>query len=64
MIIVTKIMVFLMVFASLNIISNIMDVIKAYIQGEGLKKTIWDKLILGTSISYIMTIIITGFQLF
>lgn len=53
-----------MVFASLNIISNIMDVIKAYIQGEGLKKTIWDKLILGTSISYIMTIIITGFQLF
>ena len=54
-------MVFLMVFAILNVISNIADFVLAYIKGEKLEKSLWEKLVLGTSISYIFTIIFTGF---
>lgn len=61
MIFLKKLMVFLMVFAILNVISNIADFVLAYIKGEKLEKSLWEKLVLGTSISYIFTIIFTGF---
>lgn len=64
MIIITKIMVFFLVFACLNVISNIFDFIIAYNREERLEKPLWEKIILGTSISYILTIISTGFNLF
>ena len=64
MIIITKIMVFLLVFACLNVISNIIDFLAAFIRSERLQKPLWKKLMLGVSISYIITIIATGFQLF
>ena len=61
MIFLKKLMVFLMVFAILNVISNIADFVLAYIKGEKLEKSLWEKLVLGTSISYIFTIIFTSF---
>jgi len=64
MIIVTKIMVFLLVFACLNVVSNIIDFLAAFIRSERLDKPLWKKLMLGVSISYIITIMATGFQLF
>lgn len=64
MIIITKIMVFLLVFACLNVLSNFIDFIGAFIRSERLEKPFWKKLMLGVSISYIITIIATGFQLF
>jgi CRISPR/Cas system-associated protein Cas5 (RAMP superfamily) len=64
MIIVTKIMVFLLVFACLNVVSNIIDFFVAFMRSERLEKPLWKKLMLGVSISYIITIIATGFQLF
>lgn len=59
-----KIMVFLLVFACLNVISNIKDFILAYIEERHLEKPLWEKIVLGISISYIITIIFTGFNLF
>ena len=59
----TKILVFLLVFAILNVLANILDVIKAYIDSEKLDKPLWKWICLGISISYIMTIICTGFEL-
>lgn len=64
MVIITKIMVFLLVFACLNVISNIADFLAAFVRSERLQKPFWKKLMLGVSISYIITIIATGFQLF
>lgn len=63
MIIVTKIMVFLLVFAILNVISNFIDLLIAVLRSERLEKPFWKKLMLGVSISYIITIIATGFSL-
>lgn len=63
MIIVTKIMVFLLSFACLNVISNICDFLISYLREERLEKRLWQKIMLGVSISYIVTIIATGFQL-
>lgn len=57
-------MVFLLVFACLNVASNIIDFIVAFMRSERLEKPLWNKLMLGVSISYIITIIATGFQLF
>lgn len=57
-------MVFLLVFACLNVLSNLFDFIGAFIRSERLEKPLWKKLMLGVSISYIITIIATGFQLF
>ena len=61
MIFLKKLMVFLMVFAILNVISNIAAFVLSYIKGEKLDRSLWAKLVLGTSISYIFTIIFTGF---
>lgn len=57
-------MVFLLVFACLNVASNIIDFVVAFMRSERLEKPLWKKLMLGVSISYIITIIATGFQLF
>lgn len=61
--IVTKILVFLLVFAILNVLVNIWDFIKAFINSEKFEKPLWEIICLGVSISYIMTIICTGFEL-
>ena len=50
-----------MVFAILNFISNLADFVLAYIKEGKSEKSLWEKLVLGTSISYIFTIIFTGF---
>lgn len=61
--IVTKILVFLLVFAILNVLVNIWGFIKAFINSEKFEKPLWEIICLGVSISYIMTIICTGFEL-
>ena len=57
-------MVFFIGFCMLKCISNFIDFIAAFINSERLQKPLWKKLMLGVSISYIITIIATGFQLF
>lgn len=61
--IVTRILVFLFVFAILNVLVNIWDFVKAFISSEKLEKSLWQIICLGVSISYIITIICTGFEL-
>lgn len=58
--IIKKILVFLFVFAILNILANIGQVVKAYICSEEMNKPLWQLICLGISISYFFTIICTG----
>lgn len=58
-----KIMVFMLMFAILIVIHYIFDVIKKIRFGNTKERTWKDNVILGLSISYILTIIFTGFTL-
>lgn len=58
-----KIMVFILMFAILVVIHYILDVVKAFRLGNMKERTWKDILILGISLSYILTIIFTGFSL-
>lgn len=64
MFIAKKILMFILMFAILAVIHYIIQFIKAYRSGTPMKNTWKDELILGSAISYILTIIFTGFQLF
>lgn len=59
-----KIMVFLLMYAILVVIHYILELIKAFRLGTTMEKTWKDYIILGTSISYILTIIFTGFTIY
>ncbi len=59
-----KIMVFLLVFSILVVIYYILDMVKTIRIGSDKKRTWKDRVILWSSISYIVTIIFTGFCLF
>ena len=56
-----KIMVFLLMFAIMVVVHYILDVVKTLRLGSGNDRTWKDDIILGVSISYILTIIFTGF---
>lgn len=58
-----KIMVFMLMFAILIVIHYILDVIKGIRLGSNKERTWKDNVILGVSLSYILTIIFTGFSL-
>ena len=58
-----KIMVFILMFAILVVIHYILDVVKAFRLGNTRERTWKDSVILGISLSYILTIIFTGFSL-
>ena len=58
-----KIMVFILMFAILVVIHYILDVVKAFRLGNMKERTWKDGVILGISLSYILTIIFTGFSL-
>ena len=59
-----KIMVFVLMFAILVVIHYVLDIVKALRLGNVKERTWKDSVILGVSLSYILTIIFTGFQLF
>lgn len=58
-----KIMVFILMFAILIVVHYILDVVKAFKLNNTKERTWKDYIILGTSLSYILTIIFTGFSL-
>ena len=58
-----KIMIFLLVFAILVVLHYIFSIVKAMRLGEITKRNWVDYLIIGSAISYIVTIIFTGFTL-
>ena len=58
-----KIMVFLLMYAILVVLHYILEIVKAFRLGTTIKRTWKDYIILGTSISYILTIIFTGFTM-
>lgn len=59
-----KILVFLLVFSILVVIHYFLDMIRTIRLGSDKKKTWKDRALLWGSISYITTIIFTGFSLF
>ena len=58
-----KIMVFILMFAILVVIHYVLDIVKAFRLGNTKERTWKDSVILGISLSYILTIIFTGFSL-
>ena len=58
-----KIMVFILMFAILVVLHYILDIVKAFRLGTIKERTWKDSVILGISLSYILTIIFTGFSL-
>lgn len=58
-----KIMVFVLMFAILVVIHYVLDIVKAFRLGNVKERTWKDSVILGVSLSYILTIIFTGFSL-
>ena len=58
-----KVMVFILMFAILVVLHYILEIVKAFRLGTTIKRTWKDYLIIGTSISYILTIIFTGFAI-
>ena len=58
-----KVMVFILMFAILVVLHYILEIVKAFRLGKTIERTWKDYLILGTSISYILTIIFTGFAI-
>ena len=58
-----KIMVFVLMFAILVVVHYILGVVKAFRLGNTKERTWKDSIILGVSLSYILTIIFTGFSL-
>jgi len=63
MLILKKIMVFLLVFAICVVIRDVLLLVKAFKSNEKLDRTLKHEIVLGCSISYILTIIFTGFQM-
>lgn len=64
MMIAKKILMFLLMMSILVVIRHILNIVKAFRSGETLERTWKDELLLASAISYILTIIFTGFQLF
>ena len=58
-----KIMVFVLMFAILVVIHYVLDIVKAFRLGNVKERTWKDSVKLGVSLSYILTIIFTGFSL-
>ena len=58
-----KIMVFVLMFAILVVIHYVLDIVKAFRLGNLKERTWKDSVILGVSLSYILTIIFTGFSI-
>ena len=56
-------MVFVLMFAILVVIHYVLDIVKAFRLGNMKERTWKDSVILGVSLSYILTIIFTGFSL-
>lgn len=63
MVFLKKIMVFLLVFSILIVLREIIEFIKAYKKDVALNMGVKRAIILGVAISYIITIICTGFAL-
>lgn len=59
-----KILMFLLMMSILVVIRHILNIVKAFRSGEILERTWKDELLLASAVSYILTIIFTGFQLF
>lgn len=57
----TKVLVFLLMFSILYVLKCIIDLVIAMKQNTKLKREIWENVSLGVAISYIFTIIFTGF---
>lgn len=59
-----KILMFFLMMSILVVIRHILNIVKAFRGGELLERTWKDELLLASAVSYILTIIFTGFQLF
>ena len=59
-----KIMVFLLMFAILVVVRYVLNIIKGFRTNTTIERTWKDDVLLGTALSYILTIIFTGFTLF
>ena len=64
MIALKKLMVFILVFAILIVVREIGAFTKAFIRSEQIDMSLSRQIVLASAISYIMTIIFTGFSLF
>ncbi len=64
MYILKKLMVFVLVFSVLIVIKEILSFIMAFKNDKKLSNSIYKQIILACAISYIVTIIFTGFKLF
>lgn len=63
MAIVTKILVFLFVFALLDVVKEALILLASYMTDRKFEITTTRQILLGASLSYIFTIIFTGFSL-
>ena len=64
MLIAKKFMVFILVFCILIVLKEIFSLVEAFLKNEHIKMTLPRQITLAAAISYIMTIICTGFSLF
>lgn len=64
MIIAKKILMFVLMLSILVVIRYILRLVKAFRLNQSMDRNWKDELLLGSAISYILTIIFTGFQLF
>ena len=59
-----KILMFVLMLSILVVIRYILRLVKAFRLNQSMERNWKDELLLGSAISYILTIIFTGFQLF
>ena len=59
-----KILMFVLMLSILVVIRYILRLVKAFRLNQSMDRNWKDELLLGSAISYILTIIFTGFQLF
>lgn len=64
MMIAKKILMFILMMSILVVIRYILNLVKAFRLGQSIERNWKDELLLASAISYILTIIFTGFQLF
>lgn len=64
MMIAKKILMFVLMLSILVVIRYILRLVKAFRLNQSMDRNWKDELLLGSAISYILTIIFTGFQLF
>ena len=64
MLIAQKIMMFILFFCICIVLKNVFKFVASFSKDEKMQNTTKDNIILASAVSYIMTIIFTGFKLF